>query len=142
MLVLVCTVRTMAQGELEFLFGLRQKDRRRQDNRQHIPRYHDTKIQQQQQRSSRNRGPEARAQRHGPRRSARRSSRPETRRAAHRRICSAHLTKLNSRCSALTSAAWAWRVAAPDWPKIALEKLKNFSYWIKSFFSVFQREML
>ena len=81
--------------------------------------------------NSRNRGPEARAQLHGPRRSARRSSRPKTRRAAHRRMCTAQLTPLKSRRGALTSAAQLWRVSAPYWPKIARRKTKNFFYWIK-----------
>ena len=129
----------MAQGKLEFLFGPWQKDRRRQDNRQHHPRHQDANTQQQQQQhSSRNRGPEARAQRHGPRHDARRSSRPKTRRAAHRRMCTAQLTPLKSRRGALTSAAQLWRVSAPYWPKIARRKTKNFFHWIKTTFRTFR----
>ena len=127
----------MAQEELEFLFGPWQKDRRGQDDRQHHPRHQDAKTQQQ--RSSQSRGPSAATWPETQQRGA--AARPKTRRAAHRRTCSAHLTALNSRWR-LTSAPWAWRVAAPYWPKIALEKLKNFSYWIKTPFRFSQREML
>ena len=94
---------------LEFLFGPWQKDRHGQDDRQHHPRHQDAKTQQQQQRSSRSRGPRAatwpEAQQrssHGRRRGA--AARPKTRRAAHRRTCSAHLTALNSRWRTYISA--------------------------------------
>ena len=81
--------------------------------------------------NGRNRGPDTQAQLHGPRRSARRSSRPRTRRAAHRRMCTAQMAPLKSRHPALTSAAQLRRVSAPYWPKIARRKTKNFFYWIK-----------
>ena len=69
--------------------------------------------------NGRNRGPDTQAQLHGPRRSARRSSRPRTRRAAHRRMCTAQTAPLKSRPPALASAAQLRRVSAPYWPKIA-----------------------
>ena len=118
----------MAQGELVFLFGPLQKTgadktgsttttsrtRRRSSN------------------NGRNRGPDTQAQLHGPRRSARRSSRPRTRRAAHRRMCTAQMAPLKSRPPALASAAQLRRVSAPYWPKIARRKTKNSFYWIKT----------
>ena len=48
----------MAQGELEFLFGPWQKDRRRQDRQHHLG-IQDAKTQQQQQPKPRARGPSA-----------------------------------------------------------------------------------
>ena len=60
-----------------------------------------------------------------------RSSRPQTRRAAHRRMCTAQMAPLKSRHPALTSAAQLRRVSAPYWPKIARRKTKNFFHWIK-----------
>ena len=58
----------MAQGELVFLFGPSQKDRRRQDRQHHLG-IQDAKTQQQQQPKPRARGPSA-------------ATWPETRRAA------------------------------------------------------------
>ena len=128
LLVLVCAVRTMTQGELELLCGPWQKDRRRQDERQH---HQDTKARQMQQRSSQSRGPEARAQRHGP--SAARAAATGPRPGA-RYIAACNLE------AETRGIAWKWPAAAPYWLKFRYRKLENFSYWIKMPFRLFQRE--
>ena len=128
-MVLVCTARTMPQGELEFLCGPWQKDRRRQDARQR-----ETTTQQPKTR--------ARAQQHGPSAAAWPERREMARAPRHgpsaatwpeRRARAAEARARRVAVEAETRASPGHRPRpCANWLKILVRKFEKLSYWNKT----------